>query len=78
MTAPKAAHHEAHTASSAAPERASVSVANAKGYTTDERLGQPYHTAADGYSSFDESYVREHVAAMRQIEAAQAAVTPAK
>lgn len=42
-----------------------------KGYATEQRLGGDYFVAPDGYASFNESYVQEHVAAQRAIKAAQ-------
>lgn len=37
----------------------------ARGYRTEQRYGQDYFVAADGYASFNEGYVQEYVKAQR-------------
>lgn len=69
--APEHTTSAAPASDTAQAEAKDAPVGDGKGYTTTQVLGGDYHTAADGYASFNEGYVQEHVAAQRQIKAAQ-------
>lgn len=64
------ANEDAQETAKAAPK------SDGKGYATEQRLGGDYFVAPDGYASFNESYVQEHVAAQRSIQAAQEQAAP--